>query len=82
MGSYLLPYDLCDTFFSYDGGLTWKMARYGAHQYEIGDMGSTIVLVDDEDPTDHIWYSFDRGEHWYVSLVISSLFVLILFHYI
>ncbi|KAG0173404.1 vacuolar protein sorting/targeting protein PEP1 [Apophysomyces sp. BC1034] len=63
-GRNLLEYDECDTFLSVDGGLSWKMVREGAHKYEFGDMGSVLVLVDDEKFTDHIWWSKDRGNNW------------------
>lgn len=63
-GHSLLEYDECDTFLSTDGGLTWKMVREGAHKYEFGDMGSMLVIVDDEKEVDHVWWSKDRGDHW------------------
>ena len=66
VGPYLLPYEQCDTFLSYDGGLTWKVVRLGAHMYEFGDSGSILVIVDNERPTDRILYSYDRGDTWYV----------------
>ena len=65
VGEYLLPYEQCDTFLSYDGGLTWKVVKLGAHMFGIGHYGSILVIVDDEQPTYHILYSYDRGEHWY-----------------
>ncbi|PKY15605.1 Oligoxyloglucan reducing end-specific cellobiohydrolase, partial [Rhizophagus irregularis] len=64
VGPYLLPYDQCDTFLSYDGGLTWKVVRLGAHMYGIGHYGTILVIVDNEQPTDDILYSYDRGETW------------------
>ncbi|KAI8370594.1 uncharacterized protein BYT42DRAFT_617135 [Radiomyces spectabilis] len=63
-GQHLLEYEQCDTYLSVDGGLHWKMVREGAHKYEFGDMGTLIVLVDDERETDHIWWSKDRGNSW------------------
>lgn len=63
-GSSLLSYDECDTFLSTDGGITWDMVREGAHMYEFGDMGTLIVMIDDEKETDHVWWSKDRGIHW------------------
>ncbi|KAF7724908.1 vacuolar protein sorting/targeting protein PEP1 [Apophysomyces ossiformis] len=63
-GRSLLEYDECDTYLSVDGGLNWKMVREGAHMYEFGDMGSILVLVDDEKVTDHVWWSKDRGNSW------------------
>lgn len=63
-GDQLLDYDECDTYLSTDGGLTWKMVREGAHMYEFGDMGSVLVMVDDEKETNHVWWSKDRGNSW------------------
>ncbi|KAL1916286.1 uncharacterized protein VTP21DRAFT_5903 [Calcarisporiella thermophila] len=64
VGPNLKPYDECDTFLSFDGGLTWRMIMEGARKYEFGDMGGILVIADDENPTDHIHYSFDRGATW------------------
>ncbi|KAI8971058.1 hypothetical protein BDB01DRAFT_854995 [Pilobolus umbonatus] len=67
VGSYsmnLLEYDECDTYLSTDGGLNWRMVREGAHKYEFGDMGSLLVMVDDEKETDHVLWSKDRGDNW------------------
>ncbi|ORZ10539.1 hypothetical protein BCR42DRAFT_469972 [Absidia repens] len=63
-GNQLLEYDECDTYLSTDGGLNWKMVREGAHKYEFGDMGSLLVMVDDEKETDHVWWSKNRGDSW------------------
>ncbi|KAI7893622.1 uncharacterized protein EV154DRAFT_600677 [Mucor mucedo] len=63
-GANLLEYDECDTFLSTDSGITWKMVREGAHKYEFGDMGTLLVLVDDEKETDHVWWSKNRGDTW------------------
>ncbi|KAI8640138.1 hypothetical protein BD408DRAFT_445362 [Parasitella parasitica] len=63
-GANLLEYDECDTFLSDDYGLTWKMVREGAHKYEFGDMGTLLVLVDDEKETDFVWWSKNRGISW------------------
>ncbi|RHZ50479.1 hypothetical protein Glove_498g22 [Diversispora epigaea] len=64
VGPYLLPYDQCDTFLSINGGLNWKVVAKGAHMYEFGNMGSLIVMVDDEVPTNYISYSYDYGANW------------------
>lgn len=73
-GANLLEYDECDTFLSDDYGLTWKMAREGAHKYEFGDMGTLLVLVDDEKETDFVWWSKNRGNSWQVErLTIDSI---------
>ncbi|WVQ82331.1 hypothetical protein IAT38_004459 [Cryptococcus sp. DSM 104549] len=64
VGDSLLPYDDCDTFLSTDAGLTWRMVQEGAHKYEFGDQGSILVIVDDEQSTDHVHYSYDGGQSW------------------
>lgn len=64
VGESLGEYDEGDTFISSDAGLTWRMAREGAHKYEFGDQGSIIVMVSDEDKPDHVLYSYDFGVTW------------------
>ncbi|WWD19083.1 hypothetical protein CI109_103541 [Kwoniella shandongensis] len=64
VGESLLPYEDCDTFLSTDAGLTWRMVQEGAHKYEFGDQGSILVIVDDEEATDHVHYSYDGGRTW------------------
>ncbi|KZT68685.1 Oligoxyloglucan reducing end-specific cellobiohydrolase [Daedalea quercina L-15889] len=64
IGSYLKPYDECDTFLSTDAGLTWTMVHNNAHKYEFGDSGSIIVLVNDEESTNEVTYSTDLGRTW------------------
>jgi hypothetical protein len=66
IGDRLLPYDDCDTFLSTDAGLSWRMIGEGARKYEFGDQGSLLIMIDDEDPTDQLSYSFDFGSTWYV----------------
>ncbi|KAI5476446.1 signal sequence binding protein [Pseudohyphozyma bogoriensis] len=64
VGSRLLPYDECDTFLSTDAGITWRMVDDGAKKYEFGDQGSLLVMVEDEEPTDELQYSWDFGQTW------------------
>ncbi|CAG8770236.1 15643_t:CDS:2, partial [Dentiscutata heterogama] len=64
VGSHLLSYEDCDTFLSTDGGITWNVVARGPHQYEFGDMGSLIVIIDDKNPTNYISYSSDYGSTW------------------
>lgn len=64
VGATLEPYDDCDTYVSSDAGVTWRMAQEGAHKYEMGDQGAILVVVDDEDRTDHVHYSYDFGQTW------------------
>lgn len=64
IGEYLKPYDESDTFVSSDAGLTWTMVAEGAHKYEFGAHGSILVMVDDEEATDKMLYSYDFGKTW------------------
>jgi len=75
VGGYLKPYDECDTFMSADAGVSWKMIRSGAYKYEVGDQGSLLVLVNDEEATDVVEYSTDYGKTWYLGLRSSVLVV-------
>jgi len=54
VGEYLPPYLEGDTFLTRDAGVTWIEVMKGAYMYEFGNQGSIIVLVDDEQSTDHI----------------------------
>ncbi|SAM85571.1 related to VPS10 domain-containing receptor SorCS1 precursor [Ustilago bromivora] len=64
VGKGLKNYDECDTFLSVDAGRTWRMVSKDAHKFEFGDQGSVLVIVDDEDVTDHVSYSSDFGKSW------------------
>ncbi|KAG2143753.1 uncharacterized protein EDB93DRAFT_1321681 [Suillus bovinus] len=64
VGKALAPYDDSNTYMSTDAGLTWTMVHEGAFQYEFGDSGTVIVIVDDEKPTDSIMYSTNMGQTW------------------
>lgn len=64
VGDRLLPYSDCDLFISEDAGTTWRMSKKDAHKYEWGDQGSVLVAIYDEDTTDKLYYSFDRGVEW------------------
>ncbi|KAF9904604.1 vacuolar protein sorting/targeting protein PEP1 [Lobosporangium transversale] len=66
VGSYLLPWEECDTYLSEDGGLTWKAVLEHPHKYEFGDQGGLIVAVrDDNVPVNFFQYSADRGKTWH-----------------
>ena len=71
VGGYLTRYEDGDTFLTRDGGVKWEEVRKGAHLHEIGDQGAILVVVDDEQATDKVWYSFDEGASWH-SLIITS----------
>lgn len=66
IGDRLLDYDECDTFLSTDGGVSWRMVEDGAHKYEFGDQGSLLLMIEDEEPTDELKYSWDMGKTWFV----------------
>ena len=64
IGESLWEYKSSDTFLSTDAGVSWQMISRGAHKYEFGDLGSILVIVDDEEITDTIRYSLDSGKTW------------------
>jgi hypothetical protein len=64
IGESLWEYKSSDTFLSTDAGLSWQIISKGAHKYEFGDLGSILVMVDDEEITDSIRYSSDLGKTW------------------
>ena len=63
-GASLSAYDQGDTYLTNDAGLTWRMVRKGAHMHAFGDHGAVVVIVNDEDPTSHVRYSWDMGQTW------------------
>ena len=74
IGENLWDYEGSDTFLSTDGGLNGRMVHKGTHKYEFGDLGSILVIVDNEEHTDTIRYSLDLGSSWYVfRLSFSSI---------
>lgn len=78
VGATLEGYKESDTL-STDAGLMWKMAMKGPNKYQYGDSGSILVIVEDEDMTDHVKYSLDLGKTWCVvfSLALFSTYSLI-----
>lgn len=75
VGKTLAPYEEGNTYMSTDAGLTWSMVHEGAYQYEFGDSGSVIGIVDDENPTGSIMYSMYVGRKRYVFAPCRSLCV-------
>jgi hypothetical protein len=49
------------TYLSRDGGLNWNEIRKGSHIYEIGDHGALILIADDKNPTNTIFYTWNEG---------------------
>lgn len=64
VGDKLLPFNDASTFITNDGGSTWKEIKKGVFQWEFGDRGSIIILVDDQTNTDTVHYSLDEGISW------------------
>jgi hypothetical protein len=64
VSEHLANYEDSHTYFSKDAGQTWKQIRHGAHKYEFGDQGNIMVIMDDEEPNDHVRYSIDSGDTW------------------
>ncbi len=60
----LKPYAESDTFLSRDAGFTWEEVHKDAHLWEFGDSGSIIVIANDEEPTDRVFYTIDEGLTW------------------
>jgi hypothetical protein len=56
--------DDASTFFSRDGGITWKEVKKGRYLWEYGDQGSVLVLVEELQPTRVVYFSLDEGESW------------------
>lgn len=64
VGESLVTYTDSDTFLTRDGGFTWEEVHKDAHIWEYGDQGSILLLVNDEDATDHVTYSLNEGLSW------------------
>jgi hypothetical protein len=64
VGDKLGPYLDGSTFLTRDGGVTWKEVKKGVYQWEYGDQGSVIVLVNGQDSTNVLYYSLDEGGSW------------------
>ncbi|KAI5962248.1 VPS10 [Candida pseudojiufengensis] len=64
VGEYLTDLDSSSTFLSIDGGITWKEVKDGVYQWEYGDQGTILTLVDAVKETDTLIYSLDEGKSW------------------
>jgi hypothetical protein len=64
VGDKLGSFNDASTFITNDGGSTWKEVKKGVYQWEFGDRGSIIVLVNDQSNTNVIHYSLDEGNTW------------------
>lgn len=64
VGQELAAYEDSDIFLTRDGGFSWEEIHKDAHLWEYGDSGGIIVIVNDEEPTDHVLYTVDQGLTW------------------
>lgn len=64
VGDHLTERGEANTYFSRDGGITWKEVRKGNYMWEFGDQGSVLVLVPELKPTKVLHFSLDEGETW------------------
>ncbi|KAI5949738.1 VPS10 [Candida theae] len=64
VGEYLDDIASASTFLSTDGGATWKEVQSGVYQWEYGDQGTILMLVDAVGETDKFLYSLDDGKSW------------------
>lgn len=64
VGPYLGQYKEGDTFITRDGGVTWTEVFKGTYMWEYGDQGSIIVIVQEDTPTNVVYYTLDEGNNW------------------
>jgi len=64
VGPYLTDVSEADTYMSLDAGLTWKLVKRGIHSWEFIDQGSIIVLIEEDTPTNILYYSTNYGQDW------------------
>lgn len=64
VGESLSPLFDGNTFFTRDGGASWKEIKKGYYMWEYGDQGSIIVIVNGHDSTNTVSYSLDEGDNW------------------
>eukprot|EP01129_Flabellula_baltica_P012649 TRINITY_DN5735_c0_g1_i1.p1 TRINITY_DN5735_c0_g1~~TRINITY_DN5735_c0_g1_i1.p1 ORF type:complete len:770 (-),score=149.18 TRINITY_DN5735_c0_g1_i1:15-2324(-) len=56
--------DQVNTYFTRDGGITWKEIRKGSYVPEIGDHGSVLVMAKGGETTNEIVFSLNDGHTW------------------
>jgi len=64
VGPYLTDINNADTYMSIDAGLTWKLVKKGVYSWEFIDQGSIIVLIQEDVPTNVLYYSTNYGKDW------------------
>jgi len=53
--------DQVSTYFTRDAGVTWYEIKKGSYTYEIGDLGSLLILSDLLAPTTNILFTWNEG---------------------
>lgn len=64
VGEFLAGKKEGNTYLTRDGGITWREIRQGPYMWEYGDQGSIILIVDEFEPTDKVFYSLNEGTTW------------------
>ncbi|KAI9347226.1 hypothetical protein BDR26DRAFT_931474 [Obelidium mucronatum] len=64
VGDSLVEYKDSNMYLTKDGGRSWSEIRKDAHKWAIGDHGAMIVMVNDEEATNKLIYSWNYGESW------------------
>lgn len=64
VGEFLTSKSEANTYITNDGGISWKEIRKGSYMWEYGDQGSVIVIVEEDNPTDTVFYTLDEGQSW------------------
>ncbi|KAJ3028520.1 UNVERIFIED_CONTAM: vacuolar protein sorting/targeting protein PEP1 [Siphonaria sp. JEL0065] len=64
VGEQLDEYKDSNMYLTKDAGRTWSEIRKDAHKWAIGDHGAMIVMVNDEEATNTLIYSWNFGESW------------------
>jgi len=64
VGPNLTDINNADTYMSVDAGLTWKLVKKGVYSWEFIDQGSIIVLIQEDVPTNVLYYSTNYGKDW------------------
>ncbi|KAJ2451839.1 vacuolar protein sorting/targeting protein PEP1 [Coemansia sp. RSA 2424] len=65
VGTHLGRLSKAKTYLSRDGGITWVEVHDSESQYEFGDHGAILVLVDELRPTSTLYYSYNAGKSWF-----------------
>ncbi|KAJ3065235.1 vacuolar protein sorting/targeting protein PEP1 [Podochytrium sp. JEL0797] len=64
IGDTLGDYNDANMYLTKDAGRSWTEVRKDAHKWAIGDHGAIIVMVNDEEVTNKLIYSWNYGDSW------------------